>query len=257
MVIVSLSTSTLDLLSLLCGRYNLETVRLDGSTPPANRQSIVDRFNKNITPARIFLLSSKAGGTGLNLVGASRIVLYDIDWNPATDLQAMARIWRDGQKRHCQVYRLLTTGSIEEKIYQRQLKKSGLAGGLEAAGFSGGSTAANFTLQDLKDLFTFREDTECETHDLLGCECGGSGDLQVEEETVLTHRPCQLGARKQVTRRTDNMEQLKHWRHYTAPIYGSIEDDCLGAAESFISYLFRHFQESGDSKSSNQTQPET
>ena len=58
---------------------------------------------------------------------------------------------------NCQVYRLLTTGSIEEKIYQRQLKKSGLAGGLEAAGFAGGSTAANFTLQDLKDLFTFRE----------------------------------------------------------------------------------------------------
>ena len=48
------------------------------------------RFNKNITPARIFLLSSKAGGTGLNLVGASRIVLYDIDWNPATDLQVQS-----------------------------------------------------------------------------------------------------------------------------------------------------------------------
>lgn len=52
------------------------------------------------------LLSSKAGGTGLNLIGASRLVLYDIDWNPATDLQAMARIWRDGQRRPCHVVRV-------------------------------------------------------------------------------------------------------------------------------------------------------
>lgn len=59
----------------------------------------------------LFLLSCKAGGVGLNLVGASRIVLYDIDWNPANDLQAMARIWRDGQGRHVFIYRLLTTVS--------------------------------------------------------------------------------------------------------------------------------------------------
>ena len=61
--------------------------------------------------------SSKAGGTGLNQVGASRIVLYDIDWNPATDLQAMARVWRDGQTRHCHIYTFVTTGTIEEKMY--------------------------------------------------------------------------------------------------------------------------------------------
>ena len=72
----------------------------------------------------MFLLSSKAGGTGLNLIGASRIVLYDIDWNPATDMQAMARIWRDGQRKHCHIYRLVTTGTIEEKIYQRQVVRS-------------------------------------------------------------------------------------------------------------------------------------
>jgi DNA repair and recombination protein RAD54B len=53
----------------------------------------------------IFLLSSKAGGVGLNLIGASRLILYDIDWNPANDMQAMARIWREGQKRTVQIYR--------------------------------------------------------------------------------------------------------------------------------------------------------
>lgn len=83
----------------------LSTCRLDGSTPPKTRQSIVNNFNTGAA-TRVMLLSSKAGGTGLNLIGASRLVLYDIDWNPATDLQAMARIWRDGQRRPCHVVRV-------------------------------------------------------------------------------------------------------------------------------------------------------
>ena len=86
-MIVSLSTATLDLIANLCDRYSLAAARLDGKTAPASRQSIVNQFNDPRSPARVFLLSSKAGGTGLNLVGASRIVLYDIDWNPATDMQ--------------------------------------------------------------------------------------------------------------------------------------------------------------------------
>ena len=56
------------------------------------------------------MLSTKAGGAGLNLIGANRLILYDSDWNPAVDLQAMARVWRDGQRKPCLVYRLLTTG---------------------------------------------------------------------------------------------------------------------------------------------------
>ena len=56
-------------------------------------------------PPAVFLLSAKAGGVGLNLVGASSIVLFDLDWNPANDLQALARVWRDGQKHTTRVYR--------------------------------------------------------------------------------------------------------------------------------------------------------
>jgi hypothetical protein len=69
----------------------------------------------------VFLLSSKAGGVGLNLIGGNVVILYDIDWNPANDQQAMARVWRDGQKKTVIIYRLLTTGTIEEKIFQRQV----------------------------------------------------------------------------------------------------------------------------------------
>lgn len=67
-------------------------------------------FQDNYVAAQICLLSTRAGGAGLNLVGANRLVLFDSDWNPAVDLQAMARVWRDGQRKPCLVYRLLTTG---------------------------------------------------------------------------------------------------------------------------------------------------
>lgn len=104
---------------------------LNSETPQAQRQAIVDDFNRTSQNTRmVFLLSTKAGGTGLNIVGASRLVLFDSDWNPSTDLQAMARIHREGQKRPCFIYRFLTTGTMDEKIYQRQITKTGLAGSL-------------------------------------------------------------------------------------------------------------------------------
>ena len=63
------------------------------------------------SPEFIFMLSSKAGGCGLNLIGANRLIMFDPDWNPANDDQAMARCWRDGQKKQCYVYRLLAVSS--------------------------------------------------------------------------------------------------------------------------------------------------
>lgn len=65
------------------------------------RQKLVDRFNNPDGSEFVFLLSSKAGGCGLNLIGANRLILFDPDWNPAADQQALARVWRDGQKKDC------------------------------------------------------------------------------------------------------------------------------------------------------------
>ena len=237
MVLVSLSTSTLDMLSSLCDKYNISTCRLDGSTPPHTRQGMVDRFNSIHSDIRVSLLSSKAGGTGLNLIGASRLVLYDIDWNPATDLQAMARVWRDGQKQHCHVYRLITTGTIEEKIFQRQVMKRGL----DTVGQTT-HTQSHFSTEELRDLFTFRDDTECETHDLLQCQCGGSGVLEVEEEQGEV-RSCQLG--RQVAVPTKRVEELMSWRHFTSPVEDKVDDALLGVASQFVSYLLRRTEDSG------------
>jgi hypothetical protein len=75
------------------------THRLDGTTSGPRRVEVVREFNDASSDGFVFLLSSKAGGCGLNIIGASRLVLFDVDWNPANDLQAMARIWRDGQKQ--------------------------------------------------------------------------------------------------------------------------------------------------------------
>ena len=178
-VIVSNYTSTMDVLANLLTSLSYKYLRLDGTTPPGKRQDLVDRFNRS-PPSNsfVFLLSAKAGGVGLNLIGASRLVLFDLDWNPATDLQAMARVHRDGQKRPCYIYRLLTQGALDEKIFQRQASKTGLADSI----VDGKSGASGFTREELRDLFSLDESDECQTHKLLSCSCGGKGTPMVETE---------------------------------------------------------------------------
>ena len=175
-VLVSNFTSTLDLLSTLLSSVGLDFLRLDGSTPSGKRQELVDTFNR--TPASkcfAFLLSAKAGGMGLNLIGASRLVLFDVDWNPSVDLQAMARIHRDGQKRPCVIYRLLMAGGLDEKIWQRQVTKLGLASSVMEQ--KGGTSS--FTREELRDLFRLDDSLSCQTHDLIGCTCGGTGSTDI------------------------------------------------------------------------------
>ena len=167
-------TSTLDLLSTLLTSLAHPFLRLDGTTPSSKRQDLVDTFNHTTSAACFaFLLSAKAGGMGINLIGASRLVLFDVDWNPATDMQAMARIHRDGQKKPCFIYRLVMAGGLDEKIWQRQITKIGLASNIIDQKSGGNS----FTRDELRDLFRLDEGLNCQTHDLLGCECEGRGML--------------------------------------------------------------------------------
>ncbi|KAM3423360.1 hypothetical protein BST61_g796 [Cercospora zeina] len=171
-VLVSHYTETMDMLAILITSLGMGYVRLDGSVPQSKRQDLIDRFNN--TPQSkvyIFLLSAKSGGTGLNLTGASRLIMYDSDWNPAHDLQAMARIHRDGQKKPCYIYRFVTQGVMDEKIFQRQTTKTGLADSI----VDGKDAASNFTQNDLRDLFSLDEEDDCQTHRLLGCRCEQNG----------------------------------------------------------------------------------
>jgi len=164
-VVISVYTQTLDLVERMCKGKKWPVVRLDGSMAVKKRMELVNVFNDPTNRnAFCFLLSSKAGGCGLNLIGANRLVLFDSDWNPATDKQAAARCWRDGQKKHCYTYRFLSAGTLEEKIFQRQLSKEGLAAVVEDK-----EQVNALSSGDLKDLFKYRENTPSDTHDKLKC----------------------------------------------------------------------------------------
>src|SRR5699024_2329828 len=99
--------------------------KLTGKTPAKKRAAIVARFQNGDTP--IFLISLKAGGTGLNLTSADTVIHYDPWWNPAVEAQATDRAHRIGQDKSVFVYRLICTGTIEEKIQAMQAQKAGLA----------------------------------------------------------------------------------------------------------------------------------
>ncbi len=132
--------------------------RMDGNTPIPRRQGMVDEFNNN-PHAHVFLLTTNVGGLGINLTGANRVIIYDPDWNPATDIQARERAWRLGQKREVMIYRLMTAGTIEEKIYHRQLFKQFLTKKI----LHDPKQRQTFHLKDLHDLFTLGGADEHET----------------------------------------------------------------------------------------------
>lgn len=162
-VLVSNYTQTLDLFEKLCRKRSYFYVRLDGTMNIKKRGKTVEEFNKPENKEFIFMLSSKAGGCGLNLIGANRLIMFDPDWNPANDEQAMARVWRDGQTKPCFIYRFLATGTIEEKIFQRQTHKKALS---NAVVDKSEDAERHFTQSDLKDLFKLEENTLSDTHDM-------------------------------------------------------------------------------------------
>lgn len=164
-VIVSNFTSALSLIQdTILKPRGLSFVRLDGSTELSNRHNLVDTFNKTSSERTFcFLLSSKAGGCGLNLIGANRLIMVDPDWNPASDIQAMARVYRQGQEKSCIIYRLFTSGTIEEVICQRQMQKGNLAS--QTVDSKRGSVG--FSKEELKDCFTLKN-VPCDTKTKLG-----------------------------------------------------------------------------------------
>jgi superfamily II DNA/RNA helicase len=166
-VLISNFTEVMDVFEKLLRKKRYSFFRLEGSTTIKKRQKLVDQFNNPDNPERVFLLSSKAGGCGINLIGANRLILFDPDWNPASDQQALARVWRDGQKKNCFVYRFLTTGTVEEKIFQRQAHKQALSASVVDAKED---EARHFTVGDLKKLFLYNHATTSETHDTFKCK---------------------------------------------------------------------------------------
>ncbi|XP_025031409.1 DNA excision repair protein ERCC-6 isoform X1 [Python bivittatus] len=143
------SRQMLRILEVFLKQRNYSYLKMDGTTTVASRQPLIMRFNEDAS-IFVFLLTTRVGGLGINLTGADRVIIYDPDWNPSTDTQARERAWRIGQTRNVTVYRLLTAGTIEEKIYHRQIFKQFLTNRI----LKDPKQRRFFKSNDLYELFT-------------------------------------------------------------------------------------------------------
>ncbi|XP_026125851.1 DNA excision repair protein ERCC-6-like 2 isoform X1 [Carassius auratus] len=172
-LLFSLSTKLLDVLESYCMAEGLEYHRLDGNTKSKDRVKIVKEFNSS-RDVNLCLVSTLAGGLGLNFVGANVVVLFDPTWNPANDLQAIDRVYRIGQCRDVTVFRLISLGTVEEIIYLRQIYKQQLQSSVigrenarryfEAVQGTDGQAGELFGIQN---LFRLQTDGTCLTHRIL------------------------------------------------------------------------------------------
>lgn len=117
-------TGTLNILEQFLNLLNLPYLRLDGSTPVERRQLYAAEFNRPDSKYQCMILSSRAGGIGLNLTGASSVIFYDLDWNPQMDRQCMDRAHRIGQVRDVRVFKMVSEKTIEENILRKAQQKS-------------------------------------------------------------------------------------------------------------------------------------
>ena len=207
LLIFSQFSSTLDILSVWASTlHGWPTVRIDGSVPHSERSAAIAAFNNPASQTNIFLLSTRAGGQGINLAAADTVVLFDSDWNPQQDLQAQDRAHRIGQTRPVVVYRLATRGTVEqtllekadgkrrlEKLVIRKGKFRSLKGGSGGGGDNAGKGGAGEEERDeMEELAAMLERGEGEGWDL---EDGGRGLLSERDLEVLTDRSDEAYAR--------------------------------------------------------------
>ncbi|KXH90787.1 MULTISPECIES: DEAD/DEAH box helicase [Bacillus] len=146
-LIFSQFTKMLSIIGRELNRQAIPYFYLDGSTPAQERVELCDRFNEG--EGDLFLISLKAGGTGLNLTGADTVILYDLWWNPAVEQQAADRAYRMGQKNTVQVIKLVAQGTIEEKMHELQESKKNLIAEVIEPGEE---KLASITEEEIRDI---------------------------------------------------------------------------------------------------------
>nr|XP_055075781.1 chromodomain-helicase-DNA-binding protein 4a [Misgurnus anguillicaudatus]XP_055075782.1 chromodomain-helicase-DNA-binding protein 4a [Misgurnus anguillicaudatus] len=152
-LIFSQMTKMLDLLEDFLENEGYKYERIDGSITGGMRQEAIDRFNAPGAPQFAFLLSTRAGGLGINLATADTVIIYDSDWNPHNDIQAFSRAHRIGQNKKVMIYRFVTKASVEERITQVAKKKMMLTHLVVRPGL--GSKTGSMSKQELDDILKF------------------------------------------------------------------------------------------------------
>ncbi|KAK6990498.1 choline dehydrogenase 5 [Biomphalaria glabrata] len=152
-LIFSQMTKMLDLLEDFMEAENYRYERIDGGITGNMRQDAIDRFNSKEAPAFVFLLSTRAGGLGINLATADTVIIYDSDWNPHNDIQAFSRAHRIGQANKVMIYRFVTRNSVEERITQVAKRKMMLTHLVVRPGL--GNKGGAMSKKELDDILKF------------------------------------------------------------------------------------------------------
>jgi len=182
-LIFSQSTKMLDIIEKVFQQIKMG--RIDGTTKERDRQYIVDKFNQDESKITIMLLSTKAAGLGLTLTGADRAIIFDPSWNPADDSQAVDRCYRIGQTKKVTVYRLISAGTVEERMYEKQVFKDGIRRTILTNG--GDATERHFDKAELRRIFKLDPIGHCDMIGKLGRHSGP------ETSSILESIKCVLG----------------------------------------------------------------
>uniref|UniRef100_A0A8C5NYP1 DNA excision repair protein ERCC-6 n=1 Tax=Jaculus jaculus TaxID=51337 RepID=A0A8C5NYP1_JACJA len=172
-LLFSQSRQMLHILEVFLRAQKYSYLKMDGTTTIASRQPLIAKYNEDAS-IFVFLLTTRVGGIGVNLTGANRVIIYDPDWNPSTDTQARERAWRIGQKKQVTVYRLLTAGTIEEKIYHRQIFKQFLTNRV----LKDPKQRRFFKSNDLYELFTLTSPDASQSTETSAIFAGTGSDVQ-------------------------------------------------------------------------------
>uniref|UniRef100_A0A8C5HZI4 DNA helicase n=1 Tax=Gouania willdenowi TaxID=441366 RepID=A0A8C5HZI4_GOUWI len=175
-LVFSQMTKMLDLLEDFLENEGYKYERIDGGVTGNMRQEAIDRFNAPGAQQFAFLLSTRAGGLGINLASADTVIIYDSDWNPHNDIQAFSRAHRIGQNRKVMIYRFVTKASVEERITQVAKKKMMLTHLVVRPGL--GSKTGSMSKQELDDILKFG------TEELFKDEIG-EGDNKEDDSSVI------------------------------------------------------------------------
>uniref|UniRef100_A0A8C0VGA6 DNA excision repair protein ERCC-6-like n=1 Tax=Cyanistes caeruleus TaxID=156563 RepID=A0A8C0VGA6_CYACU len=191
-LVFSQSRKMLDIIELVLSRRQFQILRIDGTvTHLTERERRINAFQSN-SDYSVFLLTTQVGGVGITLTAASRVVIFDPSWNPATDAQAVDRAYRIGQKENVVIYRLITCGTVEEKIYRRQIFKDSL---IRQSTGDKKNPFRYFSKQELRELFTLEDTrtsaTQIQLQSLHAMQ--RKSDLQLDEHLAYLHSLAMFG----------------------------------------------------------------